>query len=258
MIVIHEPDNSLLLVWQRDHAASSAAMAEAWRRPQVLEPTMWRRFIEAVRRHDDGWTESEKAPILDDAGSPLDFKSIPTPHHVAVWRCGIDQAAAEDAYAALLVAQHARWLYTHFGQDTIEDRALAQKLTNELAMRIDTSIRNLSSGSNPERSAVEPRNLATASRLLSFFDQWSLVLIGALPDLESDLALPYAQTTANLSIQRCGDDVSIEPWPFENGPWTLTTMATRLRQSNFADPDALLQSIAAEPCTDLTWSIRPR
>ena len=175
-----------------------------------------------------------------------------------MWRCGIDQAAAEDAYAALLVAQHARWLYTHFGQDTIEDRALAQKLTNELAMRIDTSIRNLSSGSNPERSAVEPRNLATASRLLSFFDQWSLVLIGALPDLESDLALPYAQTTANLSIQRCGDDVSIEPWPFENGPWTLTTMATRLRQSNFADPDALLQSIAAEPCTDLTWSIRPR
>ncbi len=258
VIVIHEPDNSLLLVWQRDHAASSAAMAEAWCRPQRLAAAMWRRFIEAVRHHDDGWIESEKTPFLGDDGRPLDFKEIPTPHHVTVWRGGIDLAARDDAYGALLIAQHARWLYTHFGQDTMEDQARAQTFTDELTASIDRTIRELSSGSDHEKSAVESKNLAAATTLLSFFDQWSLVLIGALPDFQSDHALSFGDVTANFSIERRGDDVLVEPWPFVDGPWQLTTVTTRLRQSTFADPNDLIEEVAAEPPCSLTWSIRPR
>lgn len=258
MIVIHEPDNSLLLVRQRDHAASSTAMAEAWCRPEALAVPIWQRFIEAVRHHDDGWIESEKIPSLDEDGRPLDFKAIPTPHHVTVWRRGIDLAGRNDAYAALLIAQHARWLYTHFGKDTIEDQARAQKFTDELTTRMDRIIHDLSSGTPCETSAVDPKNLATARTLLSFFDQWSLVLIGALPESESDQILLFNGTSAPLSIERRRDEVSVEPWPFMHGPWQLTTIATRLQQNTFTDTNALIQKIAVEPQTHLTWSIRPR
>ena len=55
MIVVDEPDGSLLLVRQPHHAAMSAQIAAAWRRPAALSPGVWQRLLEAVRVHDDGW-----------------------------------------------------------------------------------------------------------------------------------------------------------------------------------------------------------
>ncbi len=179
MIVVDQPDGSLLLVRQRDHAAASGLIAQAWRRPTLVASQTWDRQIEAVRRHDDGWSAAEQSPLLDPDGRPFDFKSIPTPQHVALWRRSIELAAQDDPYVALLIAQHARWLYTTVGQDRIEDQRTAQRFADETAARIDGFIEQLSTGSQAERAAVSPRGLGTARVLVAFFDALSLALVGA-------------------------------------------------------------------------------
>ena len=76
MIVLSSPPG-LVLVRQPDHAALSACLAEAWRRPESMPPAIWQRLITAVRHHDDGWLEAEERPALDATGRPYDFKELP-------------------------------------------------------------------------------------------------------------------------------------------------------------------------------------
>lgn len=70
----------LLLIHQYDHAALSSDIARCWRPPAGLPAALWPRFLEAVRRHDDGWREPELAPACDPQGRPYDFKGCPTAH----------------------------------------------------------------------------------------------------------------------------------------------------------------------------------
>ena len=257
MIVVTEPDNSLLIVRQPDHAVSSARMAQAWCRPDLIEPDMWPRFIEAVRRHDDGWAETEKLPPLDEQGRPLDFKTIHTTQHVRIWRRAVDLAARENAYVGLLVAQHARWLYTHVGRSGIEDKATAMRFTEELALRIDQTIRTLDGGTTSERDAVRPHHLSAARRLLTFFDHFSLALIGALPMLtRTEHPLAFGPRIEKLSITRTDANVQVTPWPFESGPWQLDVQATRLDQQQFTNPQKLALRIR-QPKDKLVWTLNP-
>lgn len=85
---------------------------------------------------------------------------------------------------ALLIAQHARWLYTHVGQETVEDQRRAQAFTDELGQWIDGCIEQLTGGQSDEQAAVDPDALGAARSLLAFFDQASLSLIGALPAID--------------------------------------------------------------------------
>lgn len=258
MIVVESPDNALLVVRQPDHAASAARIARRWRRPDDFAPAIWDRLIEAVRRHDDGWMPTQQAPPLDAEGRPLGFQAIHTTMHVEIWRRGIDMTASDDLYAALLISQHARWLYTHVGRGGIEDEAAAMQFADDLARRIDRYIRHLQAGTPEEIVAVEPHRLAKAQRLLSFFDYLSLALIGALPvPAESLEPLAFASQVKTVRTSVNETRVEMDPWPFDTGPWTLDVTATRLDRSRFTDP-AELAALIRHPETRLTWRMQPR
>jgi len=257
LIVIEESDGPLLLVRQPDHAAACARIAMAWRRPQMISAEMWSRLIAGVRRHDDGWITAEQQPMLDKAGHPFDFKSIPMAMHVVVWRRSIDHIA-NDPYAALLIAQHARWLYTHFSSaNVIEQQRIAQVFCDELTGRIDGYLDQLTSGSPRERTAVEPHALEAARALLSFFDALSLVLIGSLPHFTESEVLAFADATTSLTIEVCKDSVRIHPWPFEANTWRLKTTATRLPHCTFEDSKDLARHMALHAPIQLEWTLQP-
>ena len=267
MIVLDAPDNSLLLIRQADHAASSAQMAGGWRRPGVIGASMWPRLVEAVRRHDDGWRAIEQPPPLDQNGRPYDFKSIHTPDHVAVWQASIDAAEDDDLYVALLIALHARWLYTHVNEDHIEQQAAAQAFVHDVTLRIDALIANLAGGGADERAAVRPGPLSAARRLLGFFDALSLSLLGAIDWFDRMGPLDWADQSQTISLTHSdrrahgGDEadhaskIDVRPWPFAADPVHISTAAVRLGRSRFDEPDQLQHLMDQAAPVLLTWTL---
>ncbi len=267
MIVLDAPDKSMLLIRQADHAASSAQMAGCWRRPGVIGASMWPRLIEAVRRHDDGWRAIEQRPPLDQQGRPYDFKSIATPDHVAVWQASMDAAEDDDLYVALLIALHARWLYTHVNEDHIEQQAAAQAFVHDATLRIDALITNLACGAADERAAVRPGPLSTARRLLGFFDALSLALLGAIDWFDRMGPLDWADHSQTISLTHSdrrahgrGDadhesEIDIRPWPFAAERVHISTSAVRLGRSRFDKPDHVRRLMAEAAPAVLTWTL---
>ena len=258
MIVADEPDGSLLLVCQPDHAATAAQIASAWRRPQAWDVPIWPRFIEAVERHDDGWIEAEVCPPLDEAGRPHDFKTIHTRDHVAVWLRGIDLAAEHDTYVALLVALHARWLYTHVEQETVEEMQIAQRFVDQITLGIDEFIGELRDGSPQERTAVSPSRLSDARRLLSFFDAFTLALAGGVEWIDEIGPLSFDDQVSSFSLTPgTADEIAIGPWPLSRGQLEISTRAKRLPQARFDNQDAFYELAASTESVELTWQLRP-
>lgn len=260
MILLDHDDAAPMVVLQPDHAATCEQMALAWDWPVALPMPVWDRFVQGTRRHDDGWRDVEKAPLLGRCGELLGFKQMPTQVHIDIWRRGIERAGRADPYAALLIAQHARYLYVNFPrEDTPEDRQLAQDFITDMAYQTNDLIDSLARGSAADRAAVDPFNLAMARRLLSFFDAFSLMLLGALPMEPMVEPIDYAERRAILDIHSDehapGAVLRIRPWPFAVAHLELTTRARRLEKATFTDPADAARAIADAPVTDLKWTL---
>ena len=66
----------------------------------------------AIAEHDNGWREPDAAPSVDVAtGRVHDFITVPADVRQSVWPRGIARLAAQDQWAAALVAQHAITVY---------------------------------------------------------------------------------------------------------------------------------------------------
>jgi len=242
MIIVHRADNTLRLVTQPDHAAGAGQLAAQWQRPAAWDAALWRRFVEAVRCHDDGWAAWEQAPPLDEAGWPYSFKNLPTPQHAQIWRNGIKQQAAADPYRGLILALHARWLYTRLARDeTQEETAAVHEFVAWLNQRIDALASQLTAQGGAAREAVQPTSLDQARRLIGFFDMVSLVLLGALPANDWPEPLPFGGQCGSLRLHLATPerDLSIEPWPFERDEVTVTMPAYDMGPDGFASSEAL-------------------
>lgn len=97
MIVRRRNDTSIC-VEQTEHARLSEVLYESFTEP--LEPVRT-----AVRHHDDGWSESDDSPPVED-GEILDYRSIPLPEHLEILQRSVDRCADRHPYAGLLVSKH--------------------------------------------------------------------------------------------------------------------------------------------------------
>lgn len=71
----------------------------------------------AIREHDNGWREVDRAPIVDPTtGRILDFINAPDEVRREVWPRGIERLASTP-YAAALVAEHALHIYRRYRSD---------------------------------------------------------------------------------------------------------------------------------------------
>ncbi len=243
-MIVLERDNTLLLIRQPDHAAMAAAMARAWRRPTMLPAGMWDRFIDAVRRHDDGWIAAEQKPALDADGRPFDFKRIPSDQHLSIWRRSVDLASRDDAYACLLVAHHARYLYTHTTIGNDDNPAAAQGFINELAVRIVRCTEPLELGDADEQAAIAPRAVNVARRLLTAFDWLSLALLGALPHGSHTEALAFGDVEATPAVAPTAHGAALSPWPFEPASLSVECPAVTIAASRHTTPKSLADAVA--------------
>ena len=113
-MIIRSSPAHLFLIQQTDHAALAARIIAAWRDGGF--PAAPRRdvILLAIRRHDDGWIDRDRSPIVDAAtGELLDYVHAPDEVRRAIWPDGVQRLGGEP-YAAALVAQHALHLFDKY------------------------------------------------------------------------------------------------------------------------------------------------
>lgn len=87
-----------------------------WQEPALAGSPRRDAILLAVADHDNGWAETDAAPVLDSTGHILDFVAIPAARRQEVWPRGVARLGAVP-YAAALVAQHAIHVYSRFRGD---------------------------------------------------------------------------------------------------------------------------------------------
>jgi hypothetical protein len=117
-MIVRHAEGRLLCLTQPDHAALAGRLAEAWVADGVPGRPTRDRLIDAVVRHDVGWTDEDRAPRFDPVThGPCGFVSAPVEIRQGAFVRGVDTLASQDAYVAALVAQHGLTVYRRFQHD---------------------------------------------------------------------------------------------------------------------------------------------
>jgi hypothetical protein len=112
-MIVRSAGSVLHLISQPDHAALARRIMERW--APLYGADRRHSILLAVETHDNGWNEPDMHPSIDPStGRIFDFITIPASAKQAVWPRGVAQLAAEDEWAAALVAQHALTIYERF------------------------------------------------------------------------------------------------------------------------------------------------
>lgn len=211
MIVRPLPDG-LLLIRQPDHAALAGALARAWGGAfPALRP---REPVElATRGHDDGWTEIDRAPVLDPrAGTPHTYRSLATADALDVAERSVARVGAADPYAGWLVSRH--FASFHMGSDVPEARAW---VTAQVGHRAELLSR---AWPRVGREALHPHVLEGNLDVLQLVDALSLALCEDWPAWESrEISAVYGEDTTVFRYRRMESDHeavrgTVSPWPF--------------------------------------------
>lgn len=108
----------LVFTTQPEHAVFAAELLSLWRRDGLPDHPRRAELLFAVREHDNGWREPDAAPAVDPTtGEPYDVHTFPTHERAELWARAVDRFAAEQPYAALLIAHHTLTLHTPERQD---------------------------------------------------------------------------------------------------------------------------------------------
>src|SRR5438552_7798164 len=105
-MIRREEQGSFLLIAQHDHALISGQLAEQFGNAAFARPQPFENVVRGVSLHDCGWPLHDESPTLNPAGLPLDVFETPREIALKVWTASVERAAAEDAYAGLLVSLH--------------------------------------------------------------------------------------------------------------------------------------------------------
>ena len=135
MIVRNQPDGSLILVNQSDHAKLSGILAAHWGNAQFMVPQPRESLIRAATFHDCGWYSYETRPIYDlERKSPPNFPQAPLDaQQLAAFQGGLDWLWGIDAYAGLLISRHHTGLWRNrYGSVAYPASGSARVLTPEV------------------------------------------------------------------------------------------------------------------------------
>ena len=254
-MIIPEREPKLVLVRQPEHAKMSGRIARRWQRPAWLTPGAWKRFVEAVRRHDDGWISEEARPALDPRGFPYDFLRLPPGRHLAVWKRSVRLAGRADPWGGLLVAGHARWLTgMSRGRAASAGQNAIDRFLEGLDAEIERLKRILQSGPPADRILAASPGLSSARRLFSLLDSLSLRLLGAI-GLETTGPVCFGEREERLSIAGDGQRFSVDPWPFRAPAFRVAVTACEVAPGPYRDPGSLAKAMARARRRTLRWEL---
>jgi hypothetical protein len=249
MIVSATTDGHLLLVRQTDHQVLSGLLAEAWGNEEFVRPEPFAPLLRAAYEHDNGWRAWEQAPKVDPATRrPYQFTDVPLEEHLAFYREGIDELAARDPHAGLLVTLHCQGFHNQRFGTMPEAVMKPHPPEREWALKrfmIDLQARQRELG---RRITVDTAALWAQYELLQFLDRLSLYL--CMPPLRPrDLGpVPVSAGGVLLTLRLTpGDEgaVRLAPWPFRTESVTLRVPLRRVPDRDYANDEDFCRDLAS-------------
>jgi hypothetical protein len=241
MIVREEPDGSLVLINQTDHAAISGLFAAHWGNTAFERLHPYESVVRAAVFHDAGWYSYQTSPRYDaGTGKSPNFTQVPLDRtQLDAFQWAIDWLTGIDPYAGLLINKHRTGLWRRrYG--AINHPALFTP--PHLGPMVEGFI-----AENEARQKVQQRSLNLGElwvnyQLLQFWDLLSLYFCVRPPYDEYVEPVPDrygAGDGARLTLRPLGDGrVSIDPYPFDLPSLPISIPHRRLPSAKFADEAA--------------------
>jgi hypothetical protein len=229
-VIIRANGDQLLLITQIDHAALAERIMASWRADGLPHSPRRDAILFATRRHDDGWLNDDKAPMVDEAtGRVQDYVHAPDNVRRGIWPKGVERLARHP-HAAALVAQHALHLFDKYraepGWEDFFDR-MGRARDAHLAAAAPLTADDL----RHDYFFVRMGDLLS----LQFCDDW----------LEPQRYAAYASRWD-------GGRLVVTPDPFDGGEVPLTVPARCLPARVFSGGDEAAAAFQAAPMVTLT------
>jgi len=255
-MIVTASDGNLLLVRQTDHQVLSGLLADAWGNDRFARPQPFAPLVRAAYEHDNGWHAWEQAPKVDPATRrPYQFTDVPLEEHLAFYRQGIDELAARDPHAGLLVNLHCQGFHNQRFGTMPEAVMRAHPPERESALKRFMTGLQAQERDLGRRIAVDLATLWAQYELLQFFDRISLYL--CMPPLKpAELGpVPVDSGCESLTLQLipAGEGVvQVAPWPFRSPSLTVRVPARRVPDRAYADDDDFRNELGHSQTLDLT------
>ncbi len=267
-----ETESGWWLVTHVAHANLAGAFAKHWGNAQFAAPTPRPHVLLGIDTHDDGWALRDATPSITREGKPSAFSSelvgkysafeeIDLADYLAVRERAVQQIAAKDAYAALLVSMHTYNLLTaRADRSTIAPEQLP--LLDDFLSRQQTLQENLRDNirSNPAFTPADTSDEAILDnfRLLQATDNMSLL---TCVDYASPATLLHPMRTTNgshteVQVASQGNRrFQLTPYPFAEESITLSFPARHVPGKTFASSQDLQHRFAAAPIEQLSVTV---
>jgi hypothetical protein len=278
-MIRREAEGEFLLITQHDHALLAGELAEHFGNGHFTKPEPADKTVKGVSLHDSGWPLHDDEPTCNAKGLPSDVFETTRPVALKVWAASADKAAADDPYAGLLTSLHVLSLsvfatsetsFAHekFDLDNPQDRfAIIKFQQREIARQEDLRQRLGLRTEKPLHHAGLPKEgmqraedqLQFNFRMLQAMDAISLAACCTRPPMSQtqDVFLQPGGEKVKLSLGRRGNDVFVDPWPFETKVIELQIPATRVPAQPYGSDDQLRATYGSAPAVVLTAHVLP-
>lgn len=238
MIVREEPDGSLVLINQTDHAKISGVFAAHWGNGEFERPRPYEPAVRAAIYHDSGWNRYETGPRCDPTtGKVPNFLQVPSDRtQLVAYQRAIDWLTEIDPYAGLLINKHRTGLWRG-RYDAISHPAFFG------ARHPNPDVENFVSENEAlqkeQERSLDAHELWINYQLLQFWDLLSLYFCMRPP--HDEYIEPVPQDYAGVKRARVtlkvldGGKVAIDPYPFNVPSLEVSVLHRRLPTTTFPD-----------------------
>jgi hypothetical protein len=260
MIVREEPDGSLIMIGQTDHAKVSGQFAAHWGNDRFERPRPFASVVRAAAYHDSGWYGYETSPtIMEDTGKTRNFMQVPWgPVQRRGFQWAIDWMTEIDTYSGLLLSRHRTGLQrgrygvmkhptfyntVNIPDDNIDFLAGNEKKQEELLANYDAN------------------EFATNYALFQTWDLLSLELcnkdvvnnyIEPVPTAyDNSASAPVKLAFVSLEART----VEVSPYPFNMRPLNIHLVRRRLPISKFSDQESFQQMYFQAPIETVSFKL---
>src|SRR5271155_530592 len=252
-----ETETGWWLVTHPDHANLAGAFATHWGNETFASPQPRTNVLLGIHVHDDGWALRDAAPTITKQGKPSAFSSelvgkysafeeIDLADYLTVRERAVQQIAARDTYAALLVSMHTYNLLTARADRTTIAPAQLPLLDDFLARQ--QSLQNTLRKTIRSASAEATDEAITDNfRLLQATDNLSLL---TCVDYAAPATLLHPMrkndgTQSEIQVTPQGNRTSPPPpSPLSKPTLPLTSPARHITGKTFATPTDLQNQFA--------------
>jgi hypothetical protein len=267
-MIRREMADGYFLIAQHDHALLSGELARRVGNAGFDRPEPWERVCRAIAEHDCGWRRWDDRPGLNEAGLPVDVFETPVEVALAAWSESVEQVMRGDAYGGLLVSLHVLALSAlaagpdgggghhplertprqTFELNKFQHRQIEiqESLRRQMGMRTDLPLKlGVAAGDADPREGGLERNL----RVLQAMDAISLGLCCTHAPVNETAPLrpKDGRPRVALTIQRKGEDLTVEPWPFDREVIHCRIAGRRMPRQTWKDAAAFGRAFLEAP-----------